>query len=381
MNKKVLVWVLIGLAVGVTAYWSLRKRPDNTTLHASGTVDTTEIQVGSRIGGRITSVKAKEGDTVSSGQILVTLNPYQLPGQLAALKAQLAQAEAQLAELRHGPRPQEIAQARAQLRAAQAQASLMRAGSRPEEIAQAQATLRQAQANLQNDQANYQRFQQLYQRHVVSSQEFGNVQTTYQSSLQQVNAARQHLLELQHGNRPQEIAAAAQQAAAQRAQLALLLAGTRPEQIAQQEAQIQNIRAQIQQLMETSAETVIRSSCKCQVDTLDWRPGQLIAPNQNVATLYNLNDLWVRVYIPEERFGRMRVGDQVQASVDAFPNRTFTGTVVQLASRAEFTPRNIQTEEGRHAQVFGVKIALDNRENLLRPGMPIDVTFNLGARP
>lgn len=381
MKQKAFVLAILALMVGAVTYWYWKKEQPNDTLHASGTVDTTEIEVGSRIGGRITSVKAREGDNVASGQILVTLNPYQIPGQLAALKAQLAQAQAHLTELRQGPRPQEIAQARSQYLAAQAQASLMHAGARPEEIAQAQASLRQAQANLQNDEANYHRFQQLYQRHVVSKQEFDNVRTTYEGSQQQVSSAQQHLLELQRGNRPQEIATAAQQAAAQKAQLNLLLAGTRPEQIAQQEAQIQNIRAQIQELMETAAETVIRASCPCQIDSLDWRPGQLVSPNQTVATLYNLNDLWVRVYIPEERFGQMRVGDTVQARVDAFPHRTFKGTVVQLASRAEFTPRNIQTEEGRRAQAFGVKISLDNREHLLRPGMPIDVTFKVGNRP
>jgi HlyD family secretion protein len=90
-----------------------------------------------------------------------------------------------------------------------------------------------------------------------------------------------------------------------------------------------------------------------------------------------LNDIWIRVYVPEERFGQMQVGDTVQVTVDAFPDRIFAGKVIQLASRAEFTPRNIQTEEGRRAQVFGVKIALDNREHWLRPGMPADVTFKI----
>jgi HlyD family secretion protein len=96
-----------------------------------------------------------------------------------------------------------------------------------------------------------------------------------------------------------------------------------------------------------------------------------------VASLYDLNDIWIRVYVPEERFGQMGVGDKVSVKVDAFPDKIFEGTVVQLASRAEFTPRNVQTVEGRHAQVFGVKIAIDNHEQLLRLGMPADVTFHI----
>lgn len=369
----ILLLVLLMAGCGWGIWFIYRSQSD--TIRASGTVSTTEIQLGSLLGGRITAVRVREGDNVLPGQVLVNLDPYQLPGQRAALQAQLAQAQAQLTQLINGPRVQEIAQARAQYHAAQAQATLQRVGSRPEEIAQAEAALRQVEANLRNDEANEQRFEQLFQRHVVSRQEFENVRTTYHASQQQVNAARQRLLELQRGNRPQEIESAAQQAEAQRAQLQLLEAGTRPEQIAQQRAQIGNIKAQLEQLSATAEETAIRSSCRCQVNSLDWKPGQLLSPNQTVASLFNLNDLWIRVYIPDERFGRMRVGNKVQVRVDAFPKRTFSGTVVQLASRAEFTPRNIQTEEGRRVQVFGVKVALDNSSHLLRPGMPADVFF------
>lgn len=382
MSKRALILAILIIVLGLIGlgwqYFQGKKTDD--TIEASGTIDTTEIQVGSRIGGRIIAMLAREGDNVKANQPLIKLDPYQIPAQKAALKAQLRQAQAQLLESIHGPRPQEIAQARAQYQASQAQANLSRIGPRTEDIAQAQATLRQAQSNLQNDEANYQRFQQLYQRHVVSQQEFDNTRTTYQSSLQEVNIARQKLLELQRGNRPQEVEQAAQQARAQQEQWRLLLAGTRPEQIAQQRAQVQNIQAQIAELDKSAAESIIKSSCNCQINTMNWRVGQLVTSNQSVASLYNLDDLWVRVYIPEERFGLMHIGDRVQVKVDAYPDAIFQGKVVQLASRAEFTPRNVQTEEGRKIQVFGVKVALDNRKRLLRPGMPADVTFNIDKR-
>jgi len=376
MKKRLLIlFSIILVAVGAGLIWHMLSKTSG--LMASGTIETTEIQVGSRIGGRINGLYAKEGDDVQPGQVLVSLDPYQIPDQRAALEAQLAQAQEQLTQLINGPRPQEITQARAQYRASQAQASLQEAGARSEDIAQAEANLKQAEASLQNDKDNDQRFQQLYQRHVVSRQEFENVETTYKTSLEQTNAARQKLVELQNGNRPQEIETAVQQAHAQLAQLQLLEAGTRPEEIIQQKDQIKNLKAQIGQLDTTETETRIKAPCTCQINAMDWRPGQLLAVNQTVASLFNLGDLWIRVYIPEERFGLMRVGDIVQVKVDAYPNRSFRGTVVQLASRAEFTPRNIQTEEGRRAQVFGVKVALDNHERLLRPGMPADVTFDI----
>lgn len=373
----IVLLLILSLAFLGWFFWnkSQKNLPDN--IKASGTIQTTEIQLGSLVGGRILTVHAQEGDSVRNGQVLVTLNPYQLTDEKLALTAQLKQAEAQLTELYNGPRLQEISNARAQYQAAKAQASLQQAGARTEDIALAQANLQQVQVNLQNDEANYQRFQQLHQRHVISQQEFETVKTTYQSTVQKLNAAKQKLLLLQNGNRPQDIAVAVQQAKARQAQLALLQAGSRPEAIAQQQARISAIKAQLQQLAKTLAETEIKASCSCQINSLDWKPGQIIAAKQTVASLFNLHDLWIRVYVPDERFGQIKAGDTVQVKVDAFPGQLFPGKVIQLASRAEFTPRNIQTEEGRRIQVFGIKIALDNTSSRLRPGMPADVIFNI----
>lgn len=382
--KRPLAVLLILAAVGGIGWWIWQRnatREPEKSIRASGTIETTDIQVGSRVGGRVVSVHAREGDNVVPGQVLLSLDPYQLPEQKAALEAQLAQAQAELSQLIRGPRPQEIAQARAQYRAAQAQANLLRAGSRPEEIAQASATRRQAEAQFNNELSNYQRFQDLLRQDLVSRQEFADVQTRYESARQALVAARQRELELRRGNRPQEIVVAEQQARAQLENLRLLEAGTRPEQIAAQRAQISNIQAQIDELSQAAGELNIRASCTCQINSLDLRPGQLLLPNQTVISLFNLNDLWVRVYIPEESFGLVLVGDPADVRVDAYPNRHFRGKVIQLASRAEFTPRNVQTPETRRIQVFGVKVALDNQERLLRSGMAADVTFTLRAAP
>lgn len=378
MNKRLLVPLL--LILGIIAYfvWDYQKqRAEEVILDASGTIETTEVQVGSRIGGRIQAVIFEEGDMVKQGDILVQLDPYQLPAQRQELLAQLAQAQAILEELRRGPRPQEIAAAEAQYRQAQAQANLIASGTRTEEIEQAAANRRQAEADLENARRNYQRFQTLADRRVISQQELDTARTQFEVAQERVNAARQRETELRRGNRPQEIAAAQQEAQAQRQRLQLLRAGTRPEEIAAQEAIVQSIQAQLQQLEETENELAVRSPCSCQISSMDIKAGQLISPNQTLATLTNLNDLWVRVYIPEERFGQVKPGDPAEVTVDAFPRRTFKGRVVQIASRAEFTPRNVQTEETRKIQVFGVKVALDNQGLMLRPGMPADVHFDL----
>jgi HlyD family secretion protein len=379
MKKQRVIIILILLA-GLTTYvvWSqIQKHKAERLIEGSGTIETTEVQVGSRVGGRIVRIAYEEGDMVKAGATLIELDPYQIPAQRAQLEAELQQAEARLIELRRGPRPQEIASAKAQYQEAAARANLARVGARPEEIAQAQANTRQAQADLENARSNYERFRTLYQRQVISGQEFDAARTTYQTAQQRLIAAQAAQRELETGNRPQEITAAQQQANAAYQQYQLLEAGTRPEEIAAQVAVVESIRAQLDQLNTTAHELAIKSPCECQVSSLNLKPGQLVSPNQTVSTLMNLNDLWVRVYIPEETFGRVKPGDTAVVKVDAYPGRTFNGTVVQIASRAEFTPRNVQTEETRKIQVFGVKVALDNREHLLRPGMPVDVTFNI----
>lgn len=383
MKKPRIAAVLVLVVVGVIAYilWGQYQRERQEHLiEGSGTIETTEVEVGSLVGGRIARVVVNEGDNVQKGQVLVTLEPYQLPAQKAELQAQLTQAQAQLDELIRGPRSQEIAAARAQYREAAARASLMAAGAREEEITRATASRRQAEADLNRAKADFQRLQTLFDRKVISAQELDTARNAYEVAQERLVAAQQQEQELRRGNRPQEIAAAQQQAKAQLEQLRLLEAGTRPEEIEAQRGRIAAIEAQIQQLNATQDELQVVSPCHCQVSSMNLKPGQLILASQTLATLVNLNDLWVRVYIPEELFGRIQMGDPATARVDAFPKKRFTGKVVQIASRAEFTPRNVQTEESRKIQVFGIKVALDNTEGLLRPGMPADVAFEIDMK-
>ena len=92
-------------------------------------------------------------------------------------------------------------------------------------------------------------------------------------------------------------------------------------------------------------------------------------------TLAKLDRLTITVYIPEDRYGEIRLGQAVSITVDSFPERTFSGSVTRIADRAQFTPRNVQTEEGRRSTVFAVEITVSSGESGLKPGMPADVVF------
>jgi hypothetical protein len=94
-----------------------------------------------------------------------------------------------------------------------------------------------------------------------------------------------------------------------------------------------------------------------------------------VITLGQLGQLKITVYVPEDRYGGIDLGETARVTVDSFPGEAFSATVVHIADQAEFTPRNVQTAEGRKTTVFAVELEIENPEGMLKPGMPADVCF------
>ena len=106
-----------------------------------------------------------------------------------------------------------------------------------------------------------------------------------------------------------------------------------------------------------------------------WTSAKPSLPVRCSSRLAHCSNLQLTVYLPEEKFGTVKPGDQATVKVDAYPDRTFTARVDRLSDKAEFTPRNVQTVEGRHDTVFAVYLSLDNSDLALMPGMWADVTF------
>jgi HlyD family secretion protein len=109
--------------------------------------------------------------------------------------------------------------------------------------------------------------------------------------------------------------------------------------------------------------------------TRNVEPGEFVQPGSAALTMANLDDLTITVYIPEDRYGEIHIGQEATVAVDSFPGRTFTATVTKIADQAEFTPRNVQTVEGRSATVYAVKLKVNDPEGKLKLGMPADVVF------
>ena len=124
----------------------------------------------------------------------------------------------------------------------------------------------------------------------------------------------------------------------------------------------------------------IAAPTNCVLEVLSVKVGDVLAPNQSIATLLLTNHIWVRVFVPEPWLGHIKLGDGVKVRGDAFPGKDLAGVVEQVAREAEFTPRNVQTVGERVKQVFGVKVKLDNSEGRLRGGMAADVSFSSVTR-
>jgi HlyD family secretion protein len=104
-------------------------------------------------------------------------------------------------------------------------------------------------------------------------------------------------------------------------------------------------------------------------------PGEVVQAGAPLLRIGNLDQLRITVYIPEDLYGRIKLGQEARVQVDSFPGENFKATVTHIADKAEFTPRNVQTVEGRKSTVFAIELSIDNTDGKLKPGMPADVSF------
>ena len=215
------------------------------------------------------------------------------------------------------------------------------AGPRREEIATTKADWESQKVQLQFAEAERKRAEELFAQKTISAAERDRAVSSADTLEKNVAAAK--------------------------SRYDLLLAGTRPERIAQARAELATIDAQL-------AEMQLTAPSNCVLEVLSVKIGDVLAPNQEAATLVLSDYIWVRVYVPETWLGYIKLGETVNVRVDSFPGKDFKGEVEQIARAAEFTPRNVQTTAERIKQVYGVKVRL-NAKTDLRPGMAADVYF------
>lgn len=342
----------------------------------SGTVETREIRVGSKVGGRVAEVLVTEGQDVTANQPLIRIDVSELEAQRRQLAARIQQYEARLARLEAGARPEEKAQASAATATARANLDAIRTWPRPEEVAQARAAVAASGAELSNAEAVFDRATRLSSNGDISKQEFEAAKFQRDALLARHEAEKKRLELLLNGSRAEDLRAAEERYRQAVEAEKLVRAGPRAEEISDARAQLQEAREHLEQVRIQLEEGEVKAPVAARVEVLSVRPGDLLTPNQPVARLLEKSELWVRIFVPEPQLGMIRVGQKASVRIDTFPDRAFSGVVEQVNAQGEFTPRNVQSRSERNHQVFGVKVRLDNPEGIIKSGMAADVTLN-----
>ncbi|HUS08498.1 MAG TPA: efflux RND transporter periplasmic adaptor subunit [Bryobacteraceae bacterium] len=374
MKKSVPV-ILVGLLIGAFAACGLfpKRRDDRNPGTLAGTVETREIQVGSKVGGRVAEVLVEEGQNVAAGSVLVRFESFDLRAEQAQWQARVAQAEAQLKRLQAGYRPEEVMQAEANARREAASVAALKEGARPQEVAQAAAEYNAALADATNAETTFQRMDALFNGGNVSAQVRDDARARRDQMKGHAEAAKQRLDLLRAGTRPEDVKAGVERLHQAQASAQMTRKGYRPEEVAEGRARLAEATAQLQQIAVKLSESEVKVPANSRVEVVSVRPGDLVTPGRPVVTLLEPSQLWVRVFVAEPDLGKVAVGQKAIVRIDTFPDREFSGTVDQISSQGEFLPRNVQTRDDRNHQVFGVKIRIDNSSGTLKSGMAATV--------
>jgi HlyD family secretion protein len=346
--RFVLILCLLGAAIGLSFRLlpNLFHAPPPNIVRASGRIEGREVTLAPKdIQGRVKKLLVDEGAFVQKGQVLAELESKQLDARYAALKANIANIDAQIRQAAidvsytNKSTTAAIAAARAAVSGAQAH------------IVRAKAIAAQARAE-------YERALSLYKDNIVPKSTLDQADMAYQTSQADVDAAEKGLTQAEANL---GVAQAAKQTVDVKAEQVKVLEESRQSALAQ--------------LAEAEANLAERTIVAPADGTILSRPvevGDVVSPGSPVFVMVDMNRLYLKVYVPEPDIPKLKLGDAADVSVDAFPGRTFAARVSKIYQQAEFTPKNVETADERVKLVFGVELSFVNPEGLLKPGMPAD---------
>jgi HlyD family secretion protein len=434
----ILAFAIVG---GAAWYFSqTRAEAETGVLTASGTIEGTQIEIASEVGGRVLEVLVKEGDSVHAGQVLVRFDDALLQAQLAQAKASLEAAQANYALVSRGSTEEQrqLAIAAAELELIDARQALkdlqessrlteaqllqsiaaaekvlddarqhldaVRGEADPDDVDAAWAAVVMARDRLekaQEDFAPYEKKDEDNLRRATFLAKLAAAQQAYDSMVYRYNSlvgesnryvvalaeadvalaeakladARRQYENLEGGVDPDALALAEARVKVAESRLVAARAGTPAEELAAALAHVDQAEQALEALAVQEEKTVIAAPADGVILVRAAEPGEVLIAGAPLLTLLKMDELTITVYIPEDRYGQIETGERAVVEVDSFPGEKFEATVLRIADKAEFTPRNVQTVEGRRTTVFAVELAVADPEGKLKPGMPADVTF------
>lgn len=315
---------LVIIAVGAAGYrYYSNMGPKDDRVKASGTVEVQEVQLSPQASGRIIELNIDEAQQVRKGQLIARMSLDGAGDDVEMAQSAYRAANEQLRELQNGFRKEDIAKAKAQL----------------------------SMYQTQYDQAvrDQKRFRKLADEGAV--------------------AVRDAELYTENANAKRDAMNTAKE------QLRMLNNGARSEQIAAAQANVKRAAAAIQKAKTLVGYKTFYSPADGVILTKNYELGDVIAAGSPLATLGNMSDCWVKLYIPSTQLGLVKLGQKAEVKIDSYPGKVFEATVTEVNQQAEYNPRLSLTQSERSNMVFWIKISIKNTEGVIKPGMPADVTL------
>jgi HlyD family secretion protein len=368
--------LVLGAAIGVLTLRRPAVQP--TSVIANGSIEATEIVLSAKVPGRLSSVTVDEGDSVTRDAVVARIDSDDVRAQAQAADAQVMAAAAQIVtatanvtELHRQSLEASLAQSYA---GAATSASIAQS---VEAITAAQHGVHAAEAGFEKARSDLRRMTPLYRSGDIAAIQYDAYKAAYENASAQRDQARQALAQAE---------AASTQAEAGTYQVAIRAqdVNTAADRIRAGQGALDVARAELRaalarrsQVAAAQADTAIRAPATGTVLRLIAHGGEVVAAGAPILTMADLRKLYLRVYVSELNVARIRVGNRVAVTVDAYPNHEFNGQVASIDQSAQFTPKTVHMPDERTRLVYGVRVALDDTRGFLKPGMVADARLNL----
>ena len=388
--KKRLILILLIVGIGAAVFYNLRgnSRGSGNRIVVSGNIELTEVNIAFKTAGRLIERNVDEGDTVRKGQVVARLDRDQLLAQRDREAASLASAEAQMAQAQTSLEWQketlaaDVEQKKADLSSMEYRLSELENGARPQEKLDAKAAVDAAASEVERSKRDWDRAQTLYKNDDISTAQYDQYRNRWESAEAALKQVQEREALVLAGPRAEQ--KSAQAALVERGRGALKMAEAnslemkrRDLEVARQRAEIARSKANIALIDSQLADTVEASPVDGVVLVKAADVGEVLAAGTTVVTIGDIEHPWLRGYINETDLGRVKIGSKARVTTDSYPGKVYDGHVSFIASEAEFTPKQIQTQEERVKLVYRIKIEVDNLKHELKSNMPADAEIIL----
>jgi HlyD family secretion protein len=390
MKKRIPILLIAVAALGAAVYLirGSGKPPDNR-LTISGNIELDEVNIAFKTAGRLTERSVDEGDGVKKGQVVARLDRDQLAAQREREAAGLDSSESQLVqaqtavELQRASLAADIETRQADVSAMEARLAELRNGARPQEKLDAKAAVDAAASELDRATKDWERAQTLHKNDDISTAQFDQYRNRFENAQAMLKQVQEREALVLAGPRAEVVNA--QRAQLARAQGSVKMAEAnalelkrRQQEVATRRAEIARSRASLALIDSQLSDTAAISPVDGVVLMKAVDVGEVVAPGTTIVTVGDIDHPWLRGYINETDLGKVKIGSKVRVTTDTYPGKVYNGRVAFIASQAEFTPKQIQTQQERVKLVYRVKIEVENPGRELKSNMPADAEILLG---